>query len=215
MITIEKKLFDFKLKRESETSNPTLSGIASTFYFLDHTNDIIRRGAFEPGLKEFLETGFLGGLNHDWNHPIGKITSAFETDKGLEIEGNLSNTSHSQEVQTLISDGIVQKLSIGFEIKGVDWLSVEEVEAYWRGVGWEGSKNETERLQKWGGARLLTEIKLYEVSPVIIPANEQATITSMKSKFSVLDEKSKKNALTYQQLSERAKKLKLFAGGGN
>lgn len=48
--------------------------------------------------------------------PIGTITATRETDAGLEIDARISSTSRGDEVYTLIRDGVLKSMSIGFEL---------------------------------------------------------------------------------------------------
>lgn len=76
------------------------------------------------GIRERFEPGSVG-LNPDgvpslvlWQHrhdePIGRITAGRDTDAGFEIEGALSDTERGREVATLLRDGVISRLSIGF-----------------------------------------------------------------------------------------------------
>lgn len=48
--------------------------------------------------------------------PIGTITATRETDDGLEIDARISQTERGDEVYTLIKDGVLKSMSIGFEL---------------------------------------------------------------------------------------------------
>lgn len=52
-----------------------------------------------------------------WRHgdPIGKITAARDTDEGWEIDAVISKTPRGIEAATLLRDGVIDRLSIGFE----------------------------------------------------------------------------------------------------
>lgn len=52
-----------------------------------------------------------------WQHrePIGVITSYRDTDEGFEVTGRISETERGNEAMTLLKDGVVRSLSIGFE----------------------------------------------------------------------------------------------------
>ena len=49
--------------------------------------------------------------------PIGMITATRETDEGLEIDARISQTERGDEVYTLIKDGVLKSMSIGFELE--------------------------------------------------------------------------------------------------
>jgi HK97 family phage prohead protease len=52
-----------------------------------------------------------------WRHeePIGKIVSHRDTDAGWEITARISETPRGDEAYTLLKDGVVDRLSIGFQ----------------------------------------------------------------------------------------------------
>lgn len=49
--------------------------------------------------------------------PIGVITGTRETDEGLEIDARISKTERGDEVYTLVKDGVLKSMSIGFELQ--------------------------------------------------------------------------------------------------
>lgn len=156
-------------------------GLASVFFTVDESPlaDIIAPGAFDRDLPFFLAEGFIGGPNHDWDCPIGRPVEARETPEGLYLRARLSNTARAGEVRTLLRDGVLRKLSIGFRALERRRLeSAEDVAAWWAGVGYDPSAEEVRRARN--GARLLTRVRLYEVSPVAVPANPRAVITAVK-----------------------------------
>lgn len=52
-----------------------------------------------------------------WQHrePIGVITAGRDTDAGFEVTGKISRTDRGNEAMTLLNDGVIRSLSIGFE----------------------------------------------------------------------------------------------------
>lgn len=73
------------------------------------------RERFEPGAinLEESETPPLVLWRHD--EPIGKITGGADTSDGFEITGVLSDTERGREAATLLRDGVITRLSIGFQ----------------------------------------------------------------------------------------------------
>jgi HK97 family phage prohead protease len=168
--------FVFEVKA---TDDGTFSGHGAVFHHIDAHGDIIAPGAFHKHLPFFLKRGFIGGLNHNWDSPIGAPTAAAEDAKGLAVAGKFSDTAHAREVRTLMKDGVIKELSIGYQATGVRWLeTADDVAAYWSGAGY--TPDDGDHAAAKYGARLLTEIKLVEVSPVAIASNDLATITSVK-----------------------------------
>ncbi|MGP5362148.1 HK97 family phage prohead protease [Brachybacterium tyrofermentans] len=76
-----------------------------------------------------------------WRHdePIGRITAGRDTDAGFEIDGQLSDTPRGREAATLLADGVITRLSIGFrpeqyrieidETEGIETVVHEKVRA--------------------------------------------------------------------------------------
>lgn len=69
------------------------------------------RETFAPG--SIRDEGAI--LRYGHRHPIGKITSARDADGGREISAPISHTPTGDEVVTLIRDGVLTRMSIGFE----------------------------------------------------------------------------------------------------
>lgn len=74
------------------------------------------RERFEPGSVELDRDGVPSLIlwQHDQNEPIGRITAGTDTEAGFEIEAALSSTARGTEAATLLEDGVITRLSIGF-----------------------------------------------------------------------------------------------------
>jgi HK97 family phage prohead protease len=151
-------------------------GYAAT-WDLDDVGDIIEKGAFANALEYFLSDGAVC-WQHDWTEPVGKPLEAREDDEGLYLKGNISLTTRGKDALILLRDGVVTKLSIGYETLGYRVLSDDEGRELLGDAGYEAAM----RNVPWyrDGLRVLTDIKLYEVSLVTIPANPMAAITGVK-----------------------------------
>jgi len=133
-----------------------ITGIAST-PSPDRMQDVV-----EPKGAQFkLPIPFLWQHNHD--EPIGHVTEAKVTQKGIEVSVQLTQVDEPgtlkdrlDEAWQSIKSGLVRGLSIGFSAK-----EFEQIPGSWglRFLSWE-----------W-----------LELSAVTIPANAEATITSVKS----------------------------------
>lgn len=99
-------------------------------------------------------------FNHDADSPIGVPTRMEETRDGLLVEAKISQTEKGKEVLTLIRDGVLSELSIGF-----DPLKYSMVD--------EGAL---------GQVRHISELRLWEFSPVVWAANNQAHITAVHAR---------------------------------
>ena len=145
------------------TITPTgeLMGYASLFNATDHDADVMAPGAFDETLKEWAKTGRAVPMlwQHDNAEPIG-LWSHFKTDShGLYATGRLliHEVARAREAHALAKAGAVTGLSIGFR----------PLEA----------KRNAER-----GVRLITRVRLYEISLVTFPALEGARVSAVKQK---------------------------------
>ncbi len=143
------------LPTEFKVSNDgrTVEGYASTFGNVDQVGDIVVAGAYKRTLNNNM--GRIKVLR-DHEHPIGMPVKAFEDSKGLYTESRISDTQLGNETLTLLRDGVLDRMSIGYEP-----------------VAKEMGQHEGKQV------RYLKEIKLYEWSIVTFPANEQAAVTGI------------------------------------
>lgn len=173
------KCIPFEMKA-SEGDGSVGRGLGSAFYNIDSYGEIVDNEAFNQDLPDFLENGFIGGINHMWDMPIGRPTAAKAVDAGLQVEWKLSPTAHGKDVMILLKDDVIKKLSIGFSTLGRKVLETfDEVKAYWEEKGYTPNSEDVSRAQF--GATVLTRIRLYEISPVVVPANSLAVITAVKA----------------------------------
>lgn len=145
---------DLKVTEPAADGKRQIEGYAAVFGNRDSYGDVIVKGAFARTLRERPDVKVL--WQHDPRQPIGKQLDAFEDDFGLRAQGELSNTGLVRdEAVPLLLDGVVTGLSIGYDV-------VEE--------------EYDENLRTW----FLKDIDLYEWSPVTFPANELASIVTVK-----------------------------------
>jgi HK97 family phage prohead protease len=160
-------LLDVKLATDDEAG--AFSGYGAIFGNVDSYGEIIKRGAFAETLSEWksrgkwpkmlLQHGGMGVTSDDML-PVGQWTSMKEDSKGLWVEGRLfaMNTERGQYIYEGLKSGALDSMSIGFQT--ID------------------SATETRDGETY---RLLTKIKLWEVSIVTFPANDKAKISSVKN----------------------------------
>lgn len=177
--------FEFKLADAPDSKNGVFEGFANAFCNCDGAGDIVCYGAFSDSLPAFLKDGFIGGINHDWDEPIGRPIAANEDAQGLYIKASLASTQSAQDARTLMQEGVLRKLSIGFKTLSCAWADGEAVRAYWDSVDYAPSAEDVNALEKalsyWGEVRMVQKAQLFEVSPVTLPANSQANIVAVKS----------------------------------
>lgn len=150
----ESKAFRFEL--ESADENGEFSGYAAVFGNRDSGDDIIEKGAFARTIKEDFDRIKILSQHNDCELPIGKPIELREDDKGLFVRGKISDTQKGRDIRTLLQDGVLNELSIGYDP-----------------VEFEFDSN--------AGVRRLKEIKLWEISVVTWAMNEQAKVDEVKA----------------------------------
>lgn len=152
--TREYKSFKFELESADESGE--FSGYAAVFGNKDSGGDVIEKGAFSKTIREDFDRIKILSQHTDCELPIGKPLELREDDKGLFIRGKISDTAKGRDIQTLMKDGVLNELSIGYDAVEFNYDSEQ-------------------------GARRLKEIKLWEVSIVTWAMNDQAKIDEAKS----------------------------------
>jgi len=120
--------------------------------------EVVKRGAFAKTIKDGADV--FAFWNHDTGAVLGRTKNGTlaleEDDHGLRVSIKPPATPTAQEVRDLIREGFIDKMSFGFEVVKDTW---------------------TERDGK-PPLREIQEVKLYEVSPVPIPAYDGTTVTA-------------------------------------
>ena len=154
------------------TEEGSFTGLGAVFETVDAEGDTIAPGAFSKDLA-------LGNVRpllwqHDAHTPIG-VAYLEENSKGLAVLGAFCmGVKRAREIRSLMAQGVVTGLSVGFEpIKAV--------------------------VDKRTRARRLTEIKVWEISPCLWPANDSARVTDVKS---MIPAEIKQMVLDFKELEE-------------
>lgn len=137
----------------------SFTGYASTYGGApDSYGDIIAPGAYAKSLARHDAAGTRPAMiwQHDQANPVGVWLKFDDTEDGLVAHGKLTlDVPQAKSAHSLMRDGALA-LSIGYTVPSGGAEIV-------------------------GGARLLKEIDLVEVSLVALPANTNARITAVKS----------------------------------
>jgi HK97 family phage prohead protease len=151
----EIKSIAFEIKNFDEEKG-VFEGYGSIFGNKDSYNDIVHKGAFIKTLEK-RKPAML--WQHKTDEPIGTWEEVREDEKGLFVKGSLEiESDFGKRVYGLLKKGALSGLSIGYSIpKG-------------------GSD-----IDKENKVRNLREVKLFEVSLVTMPANEESLIDTVKS----------------------------------
>lgn len=147
-----------EIKSVSETG--VFSGYGSVFHNEDSYGDIVRPGAFKKSLAEWEKKGRLPPMlwQHDRYEPIGVFTKMVEDEKGLFVEGRLliDDIPQARAAYALLKEKALGGMSIGYRE-----ILIEQ--------------DHDEKVTN------LLELDLWEVSVVTFPANDEATVDSVKS----------------------------------
>ena len=172
---MQRKAFPFELKAIDEKG--TFSGWASTFGGPDLGNDVIAPNAFAQTLRQRGPERVLL-WQHRTDQPVGKVKLR-EEGRGLWADGVLNPAlSTFQDHYTMLKDGLVGQMSIGFDAIQKDYNDQ--------------------------GQRVLKEIALWEISLVTFGMNPEANIESVKSAAQTAEEETE----VYRLLSELSDQLK-------
>jgi HK97 family phage prohead protease len=119
MTTINYQTTNSSLQLKSMDEQGYFSGYASVFNNVDQQNDLIMPGAFESCISVPKNIKLL--WQHMSEEPIGVIEELREDRYGLYIKARLLlDLAKGREVYTLLTNGAVNGLSIGYKIKGLD-----------------------------------------------------------------------------------------------
>lgn len=173
--TREYKSVSFELESADEKTGE-FSGYASVFGNVDDGGDIVDKGAFSKTIVEDFARIKILSQHDQCELPIGKPIELREDDKGLYIRGKISNTQKGRDIQTLLKDGVLNELSIGYE--AIDYEIDEE-----------------------NHVRHLKQIRLWEVSIVTWAMNDQATIDDVKSLAEELRAEAKSGKMSRARLN--------------
>lgn len=151
-----------------------ISGYASHFNSIDSYGTAVKRGAFA---KTIGERG--SRIPVLWNHwpdtPIGVPTELKEDDTGLWFNADIvEETKAGAEVMALLRRGTPLGMSFGFET--LRSRPVEEGDS----LDWSQAPEWFKNPENKDEVRVIEEVRLWEISVVTFPANEMATIDSVR-----------------------------------
>ncbi len=150
---------DVELRVDEDTGG--ITGYAAVFgkysEDLGFFKEKIQEGAFTKTIKEKDDVRAL--INHDPNLIIGrtknKTLKLWEDDKGLGFDVQLPDTTYANDLRESIKRKDITQNSFGFQAIQDEW-------------------------SKDGSKRTLTEVKLFDVSPVTFPAYKQTSVALRK-----------------------------------
>jgi len=157
----QSRSYDFTIARaDSGDDGLTLEGYAAVFDtpttindFLGEYTETIARGAFSRTINARMPVLQFDHGTHPLigSIPLGAIRKLAEDDLGLFVRARLSDNWLIQPVRDAIMDGAVDGMSFQFSVTQDDWNEDRD-------------------------ARVIREVKLYELGPVVYPAYETTTV---------------------------------------
>lgn len=145
-----------ELSVKENTEEGVIEGYASVFGNIDCYGDIVQKGAFEKCIKTYFPRYPKFIWSHNWEKVMGTVLEVKEDEHGLYFKAQFTlSVQEAREKYELIKAGAITDISFGYFVNDFSY-----------------NKDDN---------RLLKEVTIYEISPVLVGANEEAMITSVKS----------------------------------
>lgn len=172
----EQKAIDFELKEEAEGK---VSAVFSVFNSLDSDGDVVLPGSIKSGFK----SGDVPMVwAHKWDMPIGKGRINEDDGKATFNGEFFMDTDSGQEAYKIVKNmGDMQQWSFGYRVNDAERAPFKSAD----------SEEEQD-------ARYLKDLTVFEVSPVLVGANQDTYTMAIKSNKELLEdlvEEEKKSVL--------------------
>ncbi|WP_158710170.1 HK97 family phage prohead protease [Streptomyces katrae] len=137
-------------------------------YNVDSVGDKIMPGAFADTIAEWQKSGdpipvLWSHMSHDPEYHIGEVLEAKETDEGLWVKARIDLDEESpkaRKIYSLLKGRRVKQFSFAYEVEEGAWVDKkDEGQSYYE----------------------LRKLKLYEVGPTLIGANQSTELLDVKS----------------------------------
>lgn len=163
---LETKQFEIAMEDDYEGEG-IIKGYCSVKNVLDNVGDVIVDGAYAD-LAVTLKEGFICN-SHEHDEPLGYFTVVKEDKKGLYFEAQFHSTDDAMELYQMVKERSLAGKTVTFSI-GYKVLEAEYGQ-------FQGKP-----------CRFLNKIFVKEASITLVPANEQAQLTEVKTRKSQFDE---------------------------
>lgn len=156
----EIKNINFEMKEESDKTGE-VKAVFSVFNDVDSDGDVVVPGA--------VKSGFKGGSvpmvwSHKWDMPIGKGVISQDNDMATFTGSFFMDTESGKEAYNLVKNmGDLQQWSFGFRVNDSEYGKFQK----------DGKDDED--------VRYLKDLSVYEVSPVLVGANQDTFTMAIKS----------------------------------
>lgn len=148
--------------------NGTVSAVFSVFNEIDSDNDVVLPNSIKSG---YGDKGVAMVWGHDWKNIIGKGQIIQDDEKAIfKGQFNLNTTAGKEAYETVKAMGDLQQWSFGFEVKDSE-------------MGMFKKDNGEEKE-----VRYLKDLKVWEVSPVMVGANQNTYTVAVKEQKEPEDE---------------------------
>lgn len=146
------------------------TALVSVFDTEDSMGDIVRPGAFTETLEQWAAKGDDIPViwSHAWGDPfahIGRVVKATETLQGLEVTGQIEDLEENPtagQVYRLLKGRRVTQFSFAYDVGEGAWVKDDE--------------------HPWGGYYELRRLKLHEVGPCLVGANQETELLAAKAR---------------------------------
>ena len=166
----EIKSFELNIKEEGDDKG-AVEAVFSVFGNVDSDGDVVVPGAVKSGFKD---TQVPMVFAHKWDQPIGKGSIVQDDEKAVFKGSFFMETEAGKEAYNLVkSMGDLQQWSFGFRVDD------SEVAPF---------KKSDEPGDEYD-VRYLKELTVYEVSPVLVGANQETYTLAIKSGEDTIYEK--------------------------
>jgi HK97 family phage prohead protease len=136
-------------------------------YNLDSVGDKITPGAFAATLAQWTSSGdpipvLWSHMSQDPDYHIGEVLEAKETDEGLWVKARVDIDDESpkaRRIYKLLKARRVKQFSFAYDVEEGAWVDQKDGESYYE----------------------LRKLKLYEVGPTLIGANQATELLDVKS----------------------------------
>lgn len=164
MMNNESKNIDIELKDDSGQ----VEAVFSLFNSLDSDGDVVVPGAVKSGFKNNQVPMVW---SHKWDMPIGKGTISQDDDKAVFKGEFFMDTESGKEAYNLVKNmGDMQQWSFGYKVNDSEFSKTKDKDG------------------DDANARYLKDLTVYEVSPVLVGANQDTYTLAIKSNTELLKE---------------------------
>lgn len=167
---------DLEVRAEQAADGKTtITGYAVKWGSRNSYGEIFVPGSFTETLAAFRDKGNPLPLLDQHRQVVGLWVDAVEDDIGLLVTGELSDTQAGRDLATLLTDGAVNGLSVGFWDDEIMLAEAGETVSFSTPTG--GQFTSTQDTWTW----YIVKARLAEISVVYAPSDDQARILSVRS----------------------------------